>query len=85
MGNAKSSSLSHDTWNRNHKKEYDATPKRYGEARGAVAVINTIGTTFGDAVMASTGMFLFSIANGISGMDAGLRKNRMTIKPKRMR
>jgi hypothetical protein len=25
--------VNHDTWSRNHKREYDATPKRYGEAR----------------------------------------------------
>ena len=77
MGNAKSSSFSHDTWSRNHKREYNATPRKYGDARGGVAVINTIGTTFGDAIMTVTGSILFSTANVISGIGTSLQKSKM--------
>lgn len=74
MGNAKSTAFSSDTWSRNHKREFNAVGRKCGDARDVCATVNTLGTTFGDAIMASTGIVLFSLANAISGTQVRIQK-----------
>lgn len=59
--------FSHDSWSRTYKREYNATPKWWGDARPFVATLNTAGTWIAQANMAITGTVLFSLANVING------------------
>lgn len=65
---ANRATFSHDSWSRTYSREKNATPKRWGWARGGVATINTAATWTGDAIMTITGTALFSTTNALAGM-----------------
>lgn len=59
--------FSHDSWSRIHRREYKATPKRWGRLRGAVAAVNTAFSWAGQASLTIAGTVTFGIANMLNG------------------
>jgi RHS repeat-associated protein len=67
ISQANRATFSHDSWSRTYKREYNATPEWWGDARSTVATINSIGTWTADAIMTVTGTVLFGFANLTTG------------------
>lgn len=77
-------------WQDVYNREFRATSKRYGAARGLVAGINTIGTRASDVAVTALGSYLFTLgANpyviGATIIAGNTRQGQFNIRPNRFR
>jgi hypothetical protein len=76
-------------WKDVYKREYNATSKKYGAARGFVAGINTLGTRWSDAAVTTIGSGLFTLCNpiglGLTIIAGNTRPGQFNIQPERFK